>query len=729
MGLLAVTGVCALVALVGLVFLVIYSIQMDANMSKVKELSGKIATINKKRPVPVEGNKKPIQEDIEVYENASRELQKLFGRPLAPATELFFNVLTLKKSMWLPEGIDENDEVMARLNQLAGEHQFASLHNGEFEGFLDLIAAETLLKKVKELAADEEKAKQVLELIPDLNGGADDVLANRIVAAAKLDGLLQSEVSVADLVRLIKALPAGSAAVKRADSLRPGIAALGEADLAKLISGSRGLEKLLQESDSAAEFAAQFKSLPADDEKAKLVLSLIPDAAKLGDDELAKSIAAAADLGRRLREIVFSDALARRVKSAAADDEAVKYVRTLIPNASRLGEADLADRIAADSKLDRKLRELVPDSDPETLKRLREIPEKFSADQFLEAYNKIMEGVDEKNYADQRTRFDDFRRDKFENWSTAREAFINAVGNRNGAGKSGPCIVEKLDSENADEVLLAALGVPRRMSGESSNLKRLMNNIVGQLTKEYQVTLVGKALGLGITSISTGMNNDAPAEGDVQSINPDDYPSVATHLDIISYMLYRIGASGVAIWDVQIRMKAAEGGDGVTAGMRFNDSKEQRDGFDVYHYTLEFSGTMAQIRDAVSRLDNCYDVRRVYLVRNIALYAENNIVDSVFTGMRVENRPQAALDNAPAVSTGRRRRPRSGNVAAQEMNDTGDDAGARLAAQKKLDEEYERRQQQLDVDKRDGYGETIAGGDKDTFRAVIDVEYVVKPAK
>lgn len=733
MGLLAVTGVCALIALVGLVFLVIYSIQMEANMSRVKELSGKIATINKKRPVPVEGNKKPIQEDIEVYENASRRLQTLFGRPLAPATERFFQVLTLKKSMWLPEGIDENDEVIVRLNQLSGEHQFSYLRNREFNRYLDLIAAEELLKKAKELAADEneEKAKQILALIPDLNTAGNDVLAKRIAASAKLGGLLQQAVSAAELAKRIKALPAGNAALKQMDVLFPGVSELGEAELIRVIAASEELDKLLKAADSPADLATQVKDLPADDEKAKTVHVLIPAPAKLGDEELAKKLAAMAELNRQFREIVWAGDLARLVlKGGAADDAAVGYIRTLIPNVGDLGEADLVTRIADAAKLNIKLRELVPDSDPETLKRLREISDKFTADQFLEAYNKIMEGVDEKNYADQRTRFDDFRRDKFENWSTAREAFINAVLNR-GADKGGPCIVEKLDAENADDVLLAALGVPRRMSGESANLKRLMNNITGQLTKEYQVTLVGKALGLGIIAISTGTNSESPMEGDVQNISPEDYPSVTNHLDIISYMLYRVGGAGVVVWDVQIRMKAPDG-DNVAGGRRFGDSKEQRDGFDIYHYTLEISGTMAQIRDALSRLDNCYEVRRVYLVRNVALYAENNIADSIFTGNRVDpNQKTGAAENLAAASTGgRRRRPRSGNVAAQEMNDNmGDDAESRLAAQKKLDEEYERRQQQLDVDKRDGYGETIAGGDNDTFRAVIDVEYVVKPAK
>ena len=46
-------------------------------------------------------------------------------------------------------------------------------------------------------------------------------------------------------------------------------------------------------------------------------------------------------------------------------------------------------------------------------------------------------------------------------------------------------------------------------------------------------------------------------------------------------------------------------------------------------------------------------------------------------------------------------------------------------------EEYEKRQKLLDPEKRDGYGEpiTAAKGANETFRAVIDVEYVIKPRK
>ena len=578
-GLLIVTGLCAVVALVVLVFVIIYSIDMYDNIQKLGELRGKISAINTKRPVPVEENKQPIRDDIEVYRNASQKLHKLFGRPLAPAVDRFFEVLTLKKSMWIPDGIDENDDVIKRLAELSGEShsemagkpQFPSLHNADFDRCLEQISAEVLAKRIKELSGDEDKAK---------------------------------------------------------------------------VSG------------------------------------LIPDVESLGEEALAKKIAGSAELNGKLRDII-------------------------------------------------------PDTDPETLKKLRGIPAKFTAEKFVEAFNSrvLNNNENDKNFADRRTRFDDFRRDQFENWSAARDAFIAAAENRQqaeGAAKAGPCVVEKLDAENADDVLLAALGIPRRLNGDSAYLKRMVDNITGQLIKEYQVQLVGQALGLGITSPPDGGSNEAMPDNDFKSINPDDYPFVATHLDIISYMLYRVGTAGVVVWDVQIRLKgASENSEGFSGSKVFRDSFEQRDGFDIYHYTLEISGTMAEIRDAVKRLDDCYAVRRVYLVRNIALYAENNIVDSIFTGVRADKRQQPGQENRAATSGGRRRRPRSGIGAGGDGSDGGiDDPAARQEEQKRLEEEYRQRQLRLDPDKRDGYGEPItAGGAKETFRAVIDVEYVVKAEK
>ena len=88
-GLVAVTSICLLIALVELGFVVVDSLGMYANIKTVKDLSDKIRSVTRKRPVPVEGNKAPISADIKVYEDATRELYKMFGRPLTSRSSRF----------------------------------------------------------------------------------------------------------------------------------------------------------------------------------------------------------------------------------------------------------------------------------------------------------------------------------------------------------------------------------------------------------------------------------------------------------------------------------------------------------------------------------------------------------------------------------------------------------------------------------------------------------------
>lgn len=550
-GLLAVVTVCSLVALVALVFVIIYSMEMYTNIQNVKALSNEIRAITNKRPVPVAANKPLIEADIKVYEKANAELQRYFGHPLDAAVGVFLTELTAKKSTWFKANdIDENDETAKTLEDLS---------NAELAVQLDDLSAGALARKIKELADDDENAAKVKALLPDY----------------------------------------------------------------------------------------------------------------------AKST-----------------------------------------------ESDLKSRILADGELKKKLGEIFPDYEPELVRKIRAIPEHFTPAAFVEAFNKMLEGSEERNFADRRTRFDDFRRDRFENWSKARAAFIKAAQ---------PCIVEKLTDENADEIMLFALGLPRHLSGESEKLEALKNNIIQQLI-EKRVQLTGRSRGLGIVAVadtSAAMGGDAGGGGeDVKNIPAEEYPDIAIHLDIIADMLRRVGDSqGINIWDVQIRLRA---GEGENAGRSFKDSKEQRDGFDIYHYTLEISGTMAEIRAAVARLDNSYADRRVYLVKSIYLYAENNLADSIFTGQRVDASRDSENASAGPAATNiiRRRRVRRG---AEGVDDSDLGGGNRDLGeeQRQLDAAYKKQQEKLEYYKRDGYGEPIvaASGEKETFRAVIDVEYVVRPGK
>ena len=262
-----------------------------------------------------------------------------------------------------------------------------------------------------------------------------------------------------------------------------------------------------------------------------------------------------------------------------------------------------------------------------------------------------------------------------------------------------------------------------------------MDNIIGQL-EDRQIQLVGRARGLGIVSSVGAIPGAEMVDSgtDIQTIKQEDYPAIADHLDIVSYMLYKVGGAKVIVWDVQIRLKGDSGVEG--GGARsFKDSKDQRDGFDIYHYTLEISGTMAQIRDALKRLDDCYAVRRVYMVKNIALYAEDNIADSIFTGKKGEEESAEQQKSASSAPESGRRRRRGGsavvNIPSEDGGEPGSESDNDRKEQEKLDREYELAQSKLPYYERDGWGERIvaAKGADETFRAVIDVEYVVKPDK
>ena len=344
--------------------------------------------------------------------------------------------------------------------------------------------------------------------------------------------------------------------------------------------------------------------------------------------------------------------------------------------------------------------------------RPKDSREKLSPEEFMAEFAKVMEGVDEKNFVDRQWRFDDFRREKFENWDEARAAFIAAAQ---------PYIIEKLGPGNADEVLLTALGIPRNFGGDYRQLQAMIDNILKQLDAVHHIKICGPARGLGIISAEDGT--------EIRNLKIWDYPAIAEHLDIVSYMLYKVGGAKAAVWDVQIR---CENG----AERCFKDSKEQRDGFDICHYTIEISGTMKQIRDAVRLLDDCYDVRRAYIVKSISLYAEDNLADKIFTGKIAEigspdRRETDSEGPDGGIVYGRRRRPgvhTPVSIEDADVGGSGESEKIRLEWER-LEREYKEEQKRLPYYKRDGWGERIvaARGEKETFRAVIDVEYVVKP--
>ena len=355
------------------------------------------------------------------------------------------------------------------------------------------------------------------------------------------------------------------------------------------------------------------------------------------------------------------------------------------------------------------------------------VPDQITRERFVEVFRKKWDGIEPGNFAKQRYEFNEFRR-SFLNWDKALEEFVKVAQ---------PCMVEPLTRDNSDEVLLAALGFPRRMDGDSRKLKNVLESTREQLLKDLndQVQIAPSAAGLGF-----GLPAESSAGGQGQSelnFAVDDFPFIARHLDIVCDMLRRLRDTGVkAVYDIRIRRGGEGGGDGEAGGAggdgaRFNTSFESSGGYEISHYQLEVSGSMESIRKLAETLDNAYPQRRVYIIKSVFLYAEENGADRIFSGADREEPGAAnagAAQPAPQQSHRSRRRRRSADMV-EENQGGGNEADAER--QRRLEEArrlYRERQARLPYDKRDGYGEVLVGTG-DTYRAVVDIDYVARSGR
>lgn len=153
---------------------------------------------------------------------------------------------------------------------------------------------------------------------------------------------------------------------------------------------------------------------------------------------------------------------------------------------------------------------------------------------------------------------------------------------------------------------------------------------------------------------------------------------------------------------------------------------EKVGGFDVFHYSIEITGTMASIRKFVGLLDQAFQENRVYVVRSIFLYQDGDGAKKLLT-------PNAILpvllpgmagraDDLSNPELGRRRR-RSGQPTFRPEGDaSATNLAAREEAARKAKEEEEKS---LPYNLRASYGDKLIGK-SDLCRAIIDVEYIME---
>ena len=352
-------------------------------------------------------------------------------------------------------------------------------------------------------------------------------------------------------------------------------------------------------------------------------------------------------------------------------------------------------------------------------------PAQLTPERFLEEFHKGWDGIDQRDFAQKQYFLNNEFRPRFSNWAEAQREFIKAAQ---------PVMFEPLSADNADEVLLSNLGIPRLLNGDPERLMRLLGVIRDRVLRDVgdKLQLSAVASGLGLMSGSGNEQSEGSA-----NFKPEEFPLVLEHAEIIGDLLKRIKDTGIrTVYDIRVRTGAAEsggneGGEAKAAG-GLQEGVETAGSFRLYHYQLEVSGSMEAIRKMAASLDNAFADRRVYVVKSIFLYAEENGAAALFVAdddkSMVPGAERKPEQRRPDTRQVRRRRSRNEDDAGDEDNGGADKDFERRRRIEEAIRRYKEQQERLPYERRDGYGEILVG-QGETYRAVIDVEYVAQAGR
>lgn len=318
----------------------------------------------------------------------------------------------------------------------------------------------------------------------------------------------------------------------------------------------------------------------------------------------------------------------------------------------------------------------------------RQLSEKFRSD-----YDKI----DVKNVAEQGVFYRKFQRD-YPNWSDAVKAFGEVAKN---------ITTEPLNERSVDELLLAAMGIPRYMEHRLENLDRFMSG--------YRVKLVEMAnnnkVYLNPASSYFSFNSAGSGTGGAQGYAAEEIPVIATQWDVIGDIFKRLIDSDIKTVE-SINKRSING--------------EQVGDYKVFNYTFEVVGTLPNIRKFVENLNKAYADNRIYVVRSVFLTAVSDDaklvlhpVEEVVVEEKKDVNPEIGMMPQEPNTRSGRRTSRTTNVNPDTM--PGPAADVSVSKKPKIDWNEENKKP---YNERYGYGDILIGGKKEC-KASIVIEYVV----
>ena len=234
--------------------------------------------------------------------------------------------------------------------------------------------------------------------------------------------------------------------------------------------------------------------------------------------------------------------------------------------------------------------------------------------------------------------------------------------------------VEPLDDTNAEDLLLASLGLPRVMS--NMNCKTYMiSKMQPNLLKTLEETPGVMCAEVAKFSFEE-FDNRMPLEENI--------PYILRHWTVIDDLVKRIKASGLSSFDNLTKMN----------GLNGEIDKE----FLKFRYSITVTGSQDSIRALVNSMIDAYKSNRVYIIKNISLEKILNEVKEI-TDVK-EGRTARGPYLPPGIA-------REGQPAAVPGTE-----------QPVVEEEN------LPLEKRSDYGIILFGNDKN-IKAVIEFEYVI----
>lgn len=286
---------------------------------------------------------------------------------------------------------------------------------------------------------------------------------------------------------------------------------------------------------------------------------------------------------------------------------------------------------------------------------------------------------------------------EFKNWDAAAKAF------RETAVKAG--VAEEQLDKYINDVVLAELGVPRRMNEDKDEFLRFYNDTLTQLRDRMGERLTGDN-NFGLTAPNGGF-----AKGD--------YPLVARHAFILSDIVRRIAGSKIELFSgMVIRGFNADG---------IGSSFGEENGCRISHYTFEVQGTLDAIRGLAASFDTAQQDNRFYVVRSVFLFgpdSENNTIKSlVFPQVKdlsSEENNQAQAEPQPTGLFGGGRRARLARQRQLEAQQKENELEKKRAAAAEAARE---RDKNIPLHKQPDYG-AIKLGEVSRFKAVFDIDYI-----